>query len=101
MTTDIFATVLALLGLEPPRPEQPFDGINLLPLIFDRTMHQRPSPIGFWRYRRGSESENERWLSAERTEGTTPTTRNPGIDFITFKHPVAKTKDFSGGAAWT
>ncbi len=29
----------------------------------------------------------------------TPTTRNPGIDFLNLKHPVAKTKNF-GGEAW-
>ena len=29
------------------------------------------------------------------------TTRNPAIDFLNYKHPVAKTADFGGVAAWT
>ena len=39
--------------------------------------------------------------SPELTRGTTPTVRNPGIDFVNFKHPVARTRDFGGVAAWT
>jgi len=39
-------------------------------------------------------------MPEELTKGTTPTTRNPGIDFVNFKHPVAKTRDFGGEAAW-
>ena len=60
---------------------------------------KRP-PIGFWKYNKGRETKNERWMPAELTKGTTPTTRNPGIDFVNFKHPVAKTKDFGGESAW-
>jgi hypothetical protein len=40
-------------------------------------------------------------MDAELTRGTTPTTRNPAIDFLNFKHPVAKTESFGGVAAWT
>lgn len=101
VTTDIFETLLALLKLDHPAPERPRDGVDLSDLIRGGDLDERPSPIGFWRYDRRSEAENERWLDPELTRGTTPTTRNPGIDFVNFKHPVAKTEDFGGVAAWT
>jgi len=101
VTTDIFSTLLALLDVDHPDPSRPLDGIDLTPLIVGDSMAQRPSPIGFWRYDRGPEAKNPRWMDAELTRGTTPTTRNPGIDFINFKHPVAKTSNFGGAAAWT
>jgi hypothetical protein len=40
-------------------------------------------------------------VSEELSRGTTPTAKNPAIDFTNFKHPVAKTEDFGGEAAWT
>ena len=101
VTTDIFTTLLALLDLDHPDPGRPLDGVDLTPLIVDNSMTKRPAPIGFWRYDRRSETGNPRWMDPELTRGTTPTTRNPGIDFVNFKHPVAKTKDFGGVAAWT
>jgi hypothetical protein len=64
-------------------------------------MDQRPSPIGFWKYPSAGEKANSRWVSEELSRGTTPTTRNPAIDFTNFKHPLAKTSDFGGEAAWT
>ena len=101
VTTDIFATLLALLKLEHPEPARPTDAIDLTPLIVDDAMRERPSPIAFWRYDRSSETENPRWMEPHLTRGTTPTTRNPGIDFVNFKHPKAKTSDFGGIAALT
>ncbi len=101
VTTDIFATLLALLDLEHPYPARPLDGVDLTPLIMDDSMAERPTPVGFWRYDRRSETKNPRWMAPELTRGTTPTVRNPGIDFVNFKHPVAKTSDFGGMAAWT
>ncbi len=59
-----------------------------------------PQLIGFWRYAAGPERKNERWMDPELTRGTTPTTRNPAIDLLNFKHPVAKTSAFGGEAAW-
>lgn len=101
VSTDIFATLLALVGLNHPDPTRPHDGLDLTSLIRDDAMPERPTPIGFWRYDRRSEEGNARWMPAELTRGTTPTTRNPGIDFVNFHHPVAKTSDFGGVAAWT
>jgi arylsulfatase A-like enzyme len=101
VTSDILPTVLDLLGLKHPAPQRPLDGISLKPLIVDGTMQERPSPIGFWKYASQGESQNERWISEELSRGTTPTTRNPGILFQNYRHPVAKTTDFGGEAAWT
>ncbi len=100
VSTDIFTTLLALLGLRHPVPDRPLDGIDLTPLIVEGSMARRPSPIGFWRYDRKAEDGNPRWMDPSLTRGTTPTTRNPAIDFVNFKHPVAKTSDFGGTAAW-
>lgn len=101
VTSDILPTVLDLLGLKHPAPTRPLDGISLRRLLVDGTMTERPAPIGFWKYAAQGESQHGRWVSEELSRGTTPTARNPGIDFTNYKHPVAKTRDFGGEAAWT
>jgi arylsulfatase A-like enzyme len=101
VTSDIFPTILDLTGLKSPRPERPLDGISLRSLIVDGTLKNRPQPIGFWRYNSSNERNHGRWIDIDLARGTTPTTRNPAIDFINYKHPVAKTSDFGGDAAWT
>lgn len=100
VTTDILATILDLLDLEHPDPDRPSDSVSLAALIRGNPQTVRRGPIGFWKYDRQSETDNERWLDPALTRGTTPTTRNPGIDFVNFKHPVPKTQDFGGTAAW-
>jgi len=77
------------------------NGISLKSLVADGTMRGRPSPIGFWKYATQSEDKNGRWVAEDLSRGTTPTTRNPGILFQNYTHPVAKTTDFGGEAAWT
>lgn len=101
VTSDILPTVLDLLGLKHPDPQRPLDGISLRRLIVDGQMTERPAPIGFWKYAPASERQGERWISAELSRGTTPTASNPAIDFTNYKHPVAKTNNFGGAAAWT
>ncbi len=101
VTSDIMPTILDFLELEHPDSNRPLDGISLRGLIEDQTMTERPVPIGFWRYPSAGEKENGRWVSEALSRGTTPTTRNPAIDFTNFKHPIAKTEDFGGEAAWT
>lgn len=101
VSSDIFPTVLDLTGLESPDPQRPVDGISLRPLIEGDTMKERPRPMGFWKYAAGPERKNARWMDPELTRGTTPTTRNPAIDFLNFQHPVARSSDFTGEAAWT
>ena len=100
VSTDIFATLLGLVGVPHPHPERPLDGQDFSPLVVGENVRHRSGPIGFWSYDRRSEIENARWMDPELTRGTTPTTRNPGIDFVNFKHPVPKTGDFGGAAAW-
>ncbi len=101
VTSDILPTVLDILGLPYPEPTRPLDGVSLKRLILDGTLSERPSPIGFWKYPSAGERANGRWVGEELSRGTTPTVRNPAIDFTNFKHPVAKTANFGGEAAWT
>jgi hypothetical protein len=99
VTSDILPTVLDVLGL--PASARPLDGISLRRLLVDGTLAARPQPIGFWRYPVQRERGNPRWIDADLARGTTPTTRNPAIDFLNYRHPVARTEDFGGEAAWT
>jgi arylsulfatase A-like enzyme len=101
VTSDIFPTILDLLQLQSSRPDRPLDGLSLRTLIVNDTMKERPQPIGFWRYNSQGERNNGRWIDVELARGTTPTTRQANIDFLNYKHPVAKTADFGGDAAWT
>ena len=101
VTSDIFPTLLAITGLASPKPVRPLDGISLRPLIVGATMKERPTPIGFWQYDASGERANGRWIDVDLARGTTPTTRNPAIDFLNYRHPVAKTANFGGVAAWT
>ncbi len=101
VTSDILPTVLDFLGLTHPSPTRPLDGISLRPLIGAGTMLARPTPIGFWRYNSQGENKNARWVAEDLSRGTTPTTKQANILFNNFKHPIAKTKDFGGHAAWT
>jgi arylsulfatase A-like enzyme len=101
VTSDILPTLLDLLDLKHPAPQRPIDGISLKTLLVDGAMKERPSPIGFWKYAPQGEAQNGRWVSEELSRGTTPTARVPAVMFQNYKHPVAKTKDFTGEAAWT
>jgi len=100
VTSDMFPTILDLLGLTSPDPARPIDGVSLRHLIVDDTMTERPQPIGFWKYAANNEKQNGRWMDAELTRGTTPTTKNPAIDFVNYKHPNPRTEKFGGQAAW-
>jgi arylsulfatase A-like enzyme len=101
VTSDFLPTVLDLVGVKHPAPSRPLDGISLRRLLVDGTMTERPSPIGFWRYASQGENKNGRWLPEDVSRGTTPTTKQANILFQNYKHPVAKTADFGGDAAWT
>lgn len=101
VTTDIFPTVLDLLGLASPDPSRPLDGISLRPLIVDDAMKERSRPIGFWKYPLGAEKDNPPWIDPALSLGTLPTNKVKAIQFVNYTHPVAKTRDFGGQAAWT
>ena len=101
VTSDILPTLLDLTGLAHPKPTRPIDGISLRSLIVDGPMRERPAPIGFWQYDASGERANGRWIDVDLARGTTPTTRNPAIDFLNYKHPAPRTSRFGGVAAWT
>ncbi len=98
VTSDILPTVLDLLGL--PLPDRPIDGVSLKPLLLGGVMTERPHPIGFWKYPTAGEKKNDPWMDPERIRGTTPTTKQANIQFTNFKHPVPRTNNFGGQAAW-
>jgi arylsulfatase A-like enzyme len=125
VTSDILPTLLDILGLDHPDPKRPLDGVSLRSLIVDGAMTERETPIGFWKYPTAGVSAHGRWIGAELARGTTPTSSmawvqprpgrigeelargttlppvgNPAIDFLNFKHPVAKTENFGGAAGW-
>jgi arylsulfatase A-like enzyme len=101
VTYDILPTLMELLELKFPDPDRPLDGISLAALVKGDTLDKRPRPIGFWKYPTSGEKQNGRYISEELARGTTPTTRNPAIDFTNFKHPQAGKPPFGGEAAWT
>ena len=96
VTTDIFPTVCQILNI--PLPERILDGISIVDLINGK-MDERPVPIAFWKYNSAGEKKNGLWLPAELQKGTTPTARNPGIEFLNYKHPVPKKENFGGDAS--
>jgi arylsulfatase A-like enzyme len=96
VTSDILPTVCDVLGLG--LPNRPIDGISLVPLL-EGNMTDRPVPIAFWKYDSKAERDNPRWLDAEIQKGTTPTVRNPGIDFLNFRHPEVRTPPYRGEAS--
>jgi arylsulfatase A-like enzyme len=49
VTSDIYPTIVEVLGLEVREQVQPLDGVSLVPLI-DGAMAARPRPIGFWHH---------------------------------------------------
>ena len=101
VSSDIFPTLLDLLGIPGAAPDRPIDGISVRALIEGSTVTTRGQPIGFWAFDDAPERANARCIDPELARGTTPTVRNPGIDFLNFRHPVARTENFGGEAAWT
>lgn len=62
VTSDIFPTILDIIGLEPD-PGFPLDGISLLPLIKGDSAH-REKPIGFWNFPvRGISTPSAKWMA--------------------------------------
>jgi arylsulfatase A-like enzyme len=100
VTSDIFPTVLDILGLTSSCSNRPLDGISLRPLIEGRAMDSRPKPIGIWNYSQTDEPKNGDWLNPDIQRGTIKTSNNKIIQFLNYKHPVVATGNFRGEAAW-
>jgi arylsulfatase A-like enzyme len=62
-TSDIYPTLLDIVGIG-PRPDQPLlDGVSLLPLI-DGKVKSRPRPMGFWQYpTAGISTPSHAWMT--------------------------------------
>ena len=98
VTSDMLPTLLDWLDIPPPK-NRILDGISLDAVVKGEMKH-RPHPFGVWRYNASDESANGPWMPYDSQTGTTPTTSNPATQFMNYKHPVAKTEDFSGNVAW-
>ncbi len=98
VTSDILPTLCDLLDLE--LPDRVLDGISLVPLITGEAT-ERPVPIPFWAYDRGAreETKNEPWIEPALQHGNLPTSKRYTIEFVNFRHPVARTSDFGGRTA--
>jgi len=100
VTSDIFPTLLDILGLQSFCANRPLDGISLRPLIEGRAMESRPKPIGFWNYPRDGEEKNGDWIDPDLQMGTIKTGNDKLIQFLNYQHPVADTGRFGGEAVW-
>lgn len=102
VTTDILPTLCAVTGQ--PLPARPLDGISLLPLITGK-MKQRPTPVYFWEYAAGNESNRnpDPYIDPELQQGTTPTAKLQNGKytraFRNQRHPRIEEADFAGAAA--
>ena len=91
VTSDIYPTILDIVGVRVERQVEPLDGVSLKPLL-EGTMRERPKPIAFWTYPAKQESRNGSWLDTAALKGTWQRFQN-------FKHPRPATEGFRGHAA--
>lgn len=97
VTSDMLPTVCELAGQ--PLPKRPLDGISLVPLL-EGKMKERPSPICFWQFNAGRESQNKPYIKAELQKGTTPLVKRLGglltRNFKNYHHPKIVEQDYLG-----
>lgn len=97
VTSDILPTLCKLTGTT--LPDRPLDGIDITP-VFDGTMTERPSPIGFWSFDAKADAKNTPYIDAELQRGTTPLVKMMGDiytrNFKNFHHPTIVDDDFAG-----
>jgi len=89
VTSDVYPTILDIVGIEIPNQPLPLDGVSLRPLIEGKP-YTRPDPIGFWIYPgRNRERENGSYIQ-------------PLPGFKNSKHPAARPIEELQGlhAAW-
>jgi arylsulfatase A-like enzyme len=63
VTSDIYPTILELVGVKMPSQVEPLDGISLVPLL-DGRMTERPKPIAFWHGGRGAKDSGHAALTS-------------------------------------
>ncbi|MBN2137920.1 MAG: sulfatase-like hydrolase/transferase [Sedimentisphaerales bacterium] len=90
-TSDIYPTIIDILGLDVDNQVEPVDGISLRGLI-EGAMVSRPRPIAFWKYAAGRENRNESYIDRELLKGT-------WRQFSNFRHPHPRVDNFPGHAA--
>jgi len=65
-TSDIFPTIMEIVGLEPDA-DRPLDGLSLMPLLRDEIDDEsgaRPKPMGFWHYpESGVRTPSAEWMA--------------------------------------
>ncbi len=101
VTSDIYPTLLELVGVRPAK-QPPLDGISLVWLLAGK-MKARPKPIGFWNHPTGGRSTPSKRLMAEllkaQQAGTEVSPHTFGRDAgkVTRQYPL---DSFPGHAAW-
>ncbi|TWT38748.1 sulfatase family protein [Blastopirellula retiformator] len=102
-TCDIFPTVLAAAGLSPDA-QRPLDGVNLLPLLAEKS-DKRPSPIAFWQTpNRGVSTPSDQWmksLMAKQESGGDLPADEVSVNAAQLPSPPISTESFPGHAALT
>ncbi|MEO1011110.1 MAG: sulfatase-like hydrolase/transferase [Bacteroidota bacterium] len=100
VTSDIFATLAALVGI--PVPDRPLDGMDLMPVI-QQEIKERPIPICFWNFDRSHLKDTVPYIDPELQVGTTPLVKKSGDvftrTFINFHHKKVEGKDYLGNRA--
>ncbi|BCX47486.1 N-acetylgalactosamine-6-sulfatase [Haloferula helveola] len=102
-TSDLFPTLLDIVGSNPPAGV-PLDGTSLVPLI-DGKLDRRPAPMGFWDYPTGGISTpSENWmrelLKAQQAGGDLEPNAASAKAAELPKTPYP-TDSFPGHSAWT
>jgi len=101
VTSDIYPTLLDLLGIRMPN-QPPLDGISLVPLL-EGKMKARPTSIGFWDHATGGRSTPSAKLMAELLaaqeagQPVKPHTFGENAHKVTRQYPLDA---FPGHAAW-
>jgi arylsulfatase A-like enzyme len=100
-TSDIYPTLLDLVGVEVEHQPQPLDGTSLVPVLKQKRA-ERDKAMGFWDYPiRGRSTPNWTWmpkLQKAQQQGETPEARLPVRHTTDKAYPKAKKR--AGWAAW-
>ena len=104
-TSDIFPTLLDLVGLESPA-DHPLDGMSLSGLIHSKrdSQKQREKPMGFWDYTIGGISTpsakwmSDLWNAQQKGEDLAP--HPSSLNAAKLPNPAFTSDSFPGHSAW-